>query len=66
MFIFLGCNSEESRKAIREAETTQINQMNMPKEILEDEDCESKAKKEIEIPEESLSLQGGDAGCTLD
>lgn len=31
-----------------------------------EEDCDDKAKKPIEIKEESISLGGGNTGCTLE
>lgn len=37
--------------------------------ILEDkkeEDCDDKAKKPVEIKPETISLSGGDTGCSLD
>lgn len=31
-----------------------------------EEDCDDKAKKKIEIKEESISILGGNTGCSLD
>lgn len=57
----LGCNasSEPTKKseAVVKAETKG--------EAVKEEDCDDKAKKVIEIKEETISLTGN-AGCTLD
>ncbi|HXH76805.1 MAG TPA: hypothetical protein VNJ08_17680 [Bacteriovoracaceae bacterium] len=40
---------------------------NKAKEALkEKEDCKDKVKKEVEIRPESMSLSGGNAGCSID
>lgn len=31
-----------------------------------EEDCDDKAKKKVEITEQSISLGGGNTGCSLD
>ncbi len=64
LVIFVSCFSEndvssKSSKVMNKVET------NLPKEIAE-EDCDDKAEKEIEIKEETISLTGGDTGCSLD
>jgi hypothetical protein len=34
--------------------------------LAEEEDCDEKAKKVIEIKPETITLGGGDTGCSLD
>lgn len=60
------CNSKTEAPAM-ESSTNSVAQQNgiLPGDLPE-EDCDDKAKKKVEITEETISLNNADTGCSLD
>jgi hypothetical protein len=68
IWLSFSCQSQAEKS---EGETTLAkvktqDQKVLPSESEKTEDCDDKAKKVIEIKEETLSLGGGDTGCSLE
>jgi hypothetical protein len=56
---FMSCNASTTQTTSTAAEVTKV------EESKKEEDCDDKAKKKIEIKEETISLTGN-TGCTLE
>lgn len=61
----VACNEKKEAPANQTVETASAPQGILPGDLPE-EDCDEKAKKTVEITEESISLNNGDTGCSLD
>lgn len=64
-FSLVGCNKQESKSEASAAKAVSGQEAGSEWTAAE-EDCDDKAKKPVEITSESVSLSGGDAGCTLE
>lgn len=66
LLMTVACN-EKKETASAEATKAPVAQTNgiLPGDLPE-EDCDDKAKKTVEITEESISLNNADTGCSLD
>lgn len=68
MLVSLSCNAispakKETPVKKQEAKTTETKPVHPA--LKKEEDCDDKAKKPIEIKPETISLGGGNTGCTL-
>lgn len=63
--ILVSCQDKTETKSNDNIVTKTTHESALPEEILE-EDCDDKAKKIEEKVPETISLQGGDTGCSLD
>ncbi len=64
-FSLVGCNKQETKSETSAAKAVSGQEAGSEWTKTE-EDCDDKAKKPVEITPESVSLSGGDAGCTLE
>lgn len=60
------CNTKKETPAPEAASASSVEQHGILPGDLPEEDCDDKAKKKVEITEESISLNSGDTGCSLD
>lgn len=68
MMVSLSCNAISPAKKetkTTKVETTSTETKSVHPALKEEEDCDDKAKKPIEIKPETISLGGGNTGCTL-
>ncbi len=68
MIVSLSCNAvspakKETTTKTVETKTTETKPVHPA--LKKEEDCDDKAKKPIEIKPETISLGGGNTGCTL-
>ena len=68
MIVTMGCNAETASKKEQTQSNIQSAQSSQALDKLneKEEDCDKKAEKKVEIKEETISLIGGNAGCTLE
>ena len=64
LFALVSCNASTT-KTSSTTEMTKIETTVVKDETKKEEDCDDKAKKKIEIKEETISLTGN-TGCTLE
>jgi hypothetical protein len=71
MFVSLSCNAlspakkETTTKTVKTVTTKTTETKTVHPALKKEEDCDDKAKKPIEIKPETISLGGGNTGCTL-
>jgi hypothetical protein len=66
LFSLMACNTKKETPAPESTSVSSAEQHGILPGDLPDEDCDDKAKKKVEITEESISLNNGDTGCSLD
>ena len=64
-FSLVSCNKQETKSEAPVSKSVKTQEAGSEWTKAE-EDCDDKAKKPVEITPESVSLSGGDAGCTLE
>ncbi len=65
MLVSLSCNAVTPAKKIETPAKKQVTETKPVHPILKkEEDCDDKAKKPVEIKPETISLGGGNTGCT--
>lgn len=65
MIVSLSCNAISPAKKETAEKKKTVETKSVHPALKEEEDCDDKAKKPIEIKPETISLGGGNTGCTL-
>lgn len=65
-FSLVGCNKQETKSEAPASKLVNDQETSGSEWTKAEEDCDDKAKKPVEITPETVSLSGGDAGCTLE
>ena len=65
MIVSLSCNAISPAKKETAVKKKTVETKSVHPALKEEEDCDDKAKKPIEIKPETISLGGGNTGCTL-
>ncbi len=60
--LFIACQSNPQKPSVADSSSAAVGEKDSMKK---DEDCDDKAKKTVEIKEETISLTGN-TGCSLD
>lgn len=63
--ISLSCNARTLKKETTPAKKQVTETKPVHPALKKEEDCDDKAKKPVEIKPETISLGGGNTGCTL-